>query len=85
MPKRLSKKRAITLLEKADKIAKEDAKRPKRTKIVPAAGAGDILASGGGSATYGMPNISQEKWDAIFNSEDTDEKKSKRRVRKSKK
>jgi len=27
---------------------------------------GDVLASGGRSATFGMGNVSQEKWDAIF-------------------
>lgn len=30
-------------------------------------GAGDILASGGRKASYMMPDVSQEKWDAIFN------------------
>lgn len=35
-------------------------------------GAGDILASGGRKASYMMPAVSQEKWDAIFNEGSSD-------------
>lgn len=43
---------------------------------------GDTLASGGKSATFGGPNVSQKKWDEIFG-KDTGPKK-KRRPRKAK-
>jgi hypothetical protein len=33
-------------------------------------GQNDKLASGGESATYTMPQVSQEKWDAIWDEEE---------------
>jgi len=33
---------------------------------------GDALASGGKSATFGGPNVSQAKWDAAFGEEETE-------------
>ena len=33
-------------------------------------GSGDKLARGAARASYGMPNVSQEKWDGIFGAED---------------
>ena len=33
-------------------------------------GSGDKLARGAARASYGMPNVSQEKWDDIFGAKD---------------
>jgi hypothetical protein len=64
--RKISDKRVNDLLNKADRIAKEDAKRPHRTKFV-SVGKGDTLASGGDHATYSQgENVSRVKWDHIF-------------------
>jgi len=66
MASKADKAKCVDLLQRADKIAKEDAKRPKRTIFAPGPGAGDRLAAGAPSATYTLPNIDQEKWDRIW-------------------
>ena len=37
-------------------------------------GSGDTLARGAARASYGMPNVSQEKWDQIFGPKEEFEK-----------
>lgn len=66
MAKTITKSMANDLLNRAEKLKKEDRKRGHRTKIVHGAGVGDKLASGAPSATFRMPAISQDEWDRIF-------------------
>jgi hypothetical protein len=66
MPRKADRSKCIDLLQRADKIAKEDAKRPKRTVFVAGPGAGDKLAAGAPSATYTLPDVGQENWDRIW-------------------
>lgn len=64
MPKRLSKSRAISLLEKADKINKTELKR---SIVVPGSDSGDRLAQGARSASFPSANYgSQERFDEIW-------------------
>jgi hypothetical protein len=64
--RKIPDKRVVDLLNKAEKLKAEDARRPWRTKII-STGKGDTLASGGSHASYSQgENVSRMKWDCIF-------------------